>query len=105
MNSSRPPLLRMHTQVTPALFQRESLSRLLLWVNLKLEHLQVLTDSQILILCASPPRRTQRMGHLVSLRPQSATLKTPYSASLRAFLRFRLRANAAFTRFFSPGFR
>lgn len=28
-----------------------------------------------------------------------------YSASLRAFFRFRFRAKAAFTRFFSPGFR
>jgi len=28
-----------------------------------------------------------------------------YSCSLRAFLRFRLRAKAAFTRRFSPGFR
>ena len=27
------------------------------------------------------------------------------SCSLRVFLRARLRANAAFTRFFSPGFR
>ena len=31
--------------------------------------------------------------------------KSSYSASFRAFLRFRLRAKAAFTRFFSPGFR
>jgi len=32
-------------------------------------------------------------------------LDSVQSCSLRAFLRFRLRAKAAFTRFFSPGFR
>jgi hypothetical protein len=31
--------------------------------------------------------------------------KMNYSCSLRTFFRFRLRASASFTRFFSPGFR
>ncbi len=36
---------------------------------------------------------------------QSVTARMTQSASLRAFLRLRLRASASFTRFFSPGFR
>ena len=36
---------------------------------------------------------------------QRMTARMTQSASLRAFLRLRLRASASFTRFFSPGFR
>jgi hypothetical protein len=36
---------------------------------------------------------------------QRVAARMTQSASLRAFLRLRLRASASFTRFFSPGFR
>ena len=50
----------------------------------------------------SPKRNwpKKEAGPRLRMRPANA-----YSCSLRAFFRLRLRANASFTRFFSPGFK
>jgi hypothetical protein len=50
-----------------------------------------------------------RPGHALHRREEAATTgerpNFSQSCSFRAFFRLRLRANASFTRFFSPGFR
>ena len=59
----------------------------------------------------SRPKRTGSSFLLCERKPSTAAnlllLRLSYvqSCSLRIFLRLRFRANASFTRFFSPGFR
>jgi hypothetical protein len=59
--------------------------------------------------CGDPWLRTSQSGNALVKREEAATTgKRPdfvQSCSFRAFFRLRLRANASFTRFFSPGFK